>query len=224
MFFLPQPWAWDQRRGSELPDEFFNYLADPELNGPTLGGQIHWSAMIEPVVTTTVGLFTGFWLISVLPRDTVLFGELVILAMLYLLGRLAVKYYLWYRELVFITTKRVISVTGIFNRNVAMMPLSKLTDMNYTRTPVGLLLGYGSFRFETAGQNQALELLGRIPDPDDSYRYVQNLLFSRGTTDVVLVDVKTEKKVNVNWRGRIFPSGRGHSLEPSDEDDWYEEK
>jgi hypothetical protein len=125
---------------------------------------------------------------------------------------------------VFITTKRVITVSGIITRRVNMMPLSKMTDMNYTRTPMGLILGYGSFRLESAGQNQAIELLGRIPDPDDSYRYVQNLLFGRGTTDVILVDVKTDKKVNVNWRGRIFPSARGGgaSLEPADDEEWYD--
>lgn len=225
MFFLPQPWHWDRRKGSELPDEFLRYLSDPELNGPTLGGQVHWSTMIEPVFTSATGLFVCFWLISVLPSNMVIIGDILVLVILYLVGRLALKYYLWYRELVFITTKRVISVTGIFNRNVAMMPLSKLTDMNYTRTPTSLLLGYGSFRFETAGQNQALELLGRIPDPDASYRYVQNLLFGRGTTDVILVDVKTDKKVNVNWRGRLFPGQRGGAtLESTDEDEWYQDK
>lgn len=224
MFFLPQPWVWDKRQGRDLPSEFLRYLSDPELNNPALGGQIHWSVMLEPFTTTVLGLFGCFWLINVLPPELALVGQLTILAILYLLGRLALKYYLWYRELVFITTKRVITVSGIITRRVNMMPLSKLTDMNYTRTPMGLILGYGSFRFESAGQNQAIELLGRIPDPDDSYRYVQNLLFGRGTTDVILVDVKTDKKVNVNWRGRIFPSGRngGASLEPADDEEWYD--
>lgn len=281
MFFLPQPWAWDRRTGSELPDEFLRFLSDPELNGPALGGQIHWSVMLQPVLTAAAGLFICFLTISELPdlsplatlliallaaqlvyrlsrwwrRNTSLvtralavltgilafifsflvlttgpegfrFFDVVVIIVIYLIGDLAFNYYLWYRELVFITTKRVITVTGIINRNVAMMPLSKLTDMNYTRTPAGLLLGYGSFRFETAGQNQALELLGRIPDPDASYRYVQNLLFGRGTTDVVLVDVKTEKKVNVNWRGRLFPTGRsgGATLEPAEDDEWYDSR
>jgi len=118
----------------------------------------------------------------------------------------------------------LIAVTGVFVRNVAMLPLAKLTDMNYKRSVIGMLLGYGSFRLETAGQNQAVEMLGRIPDPDASYRHLQNLIFGRGTTDVILVDVKTAKKVNVNWRGRIFPGsgGRGASLEPADEDEWYD--
>lgn len=206
--------------GRDLPPEFLRYLSDPELDFPTLGGQVHWSVMIEPVLTTAGGLFLCFWLISAMPSDVVLFGELLVLVILYLLGRLALKYYLWYRELVFITRKRVITVTGIFNRNVAMMPLGKLTDMNYRRTPIGLLLGYGSFRFESAGQTQAVELLSRVPDPDASYRYLQNLLFGRGSTDVILIDVKTQKPINVNWEGRIIDKGDEQMIEQDKDRDW----
>ncbi len=224
MHLLPHPWAWDKRNGRDLPKEFLRYLSDPELDFPAVGGQVHWSVMIQPILTTAGGLFVCFWLISLLPPDVPLVGELLVLVILYLIGRLAVKYFLWYRELVFITRKRVITVTGIVNRYVAMMPLAKLTDMGYMRTPMGMLLGYGSFRFESAGQNQALEKLDRIPDPDASYRFIQNLLFGRGTTDVILVDVKTEKKVNVNWRGRLFQSGQGARLESSDDEEWYDKK
>lgn len=221
MYFLPQPWAWDVRPARELPDEIVRYLSDPELQRLALGGQVHWSVMIEPVLTTSGGLFLCFWAISYLPSNVVLLGELLVLVILYLVGRLALKYYLWYRELVFITSKRVISVTGIINRNVAMLPLAKLTDMNYIRTPVGLLLGYGSFRLETAGQIQAIGLLGRIPDPDASYRHLQNLIFGRGTTDVILLDVKTDKPINVNWEGQVVDKGDEQVIEQVKDDDWY---
>jgi len=221
---LPQMWPWEVRKGSELPGEFLRYLSDPEMNADALGGQIHWSSMLEPVLTTAGGLFLCFLMISQLPGDLAGAGSILVLVMLVLIGRLAYMYWEWNRNLIFFTNKRVIAVTGVFVRNVAMLPLGKLTDMNYKRSVVGMLLGYGSFRLETAGQNQAVELLRRIPDPDGSYRHLQNLLFGRGSTDVILIDVKTQKKVNVNWRGRIFPGtgGRGASLEPADEDEWYE--
>ncbi len=223
---LPQMWPWEVRKGSQLPDEFLRYLSDPEMNADALGGQIHWSSMLEPVLTTAGGLFLCFLLISQMPVELAGAGSILILVMLFLIGRLAFRYWQWNRDLVFITTKRVITVTGVFTRNVAMLPLGKLTDMNYKRTILGMILKYGSFRLETAGQSQAVEMLGRIPNPDASYRHLQNLLFGRGTTDVILVDVKTEKKVNVNWRGRLFPGtgGRGASLEPADDDEWYEKK
>lgn len=209
MFPLPQPWPWTERKGRDLPDEFMKYLSDPELNGTALGGQEHWSIMLEPVVTTGIGLFVSLLVLTQLPADLAGLGSIVILVILFLLGRLAWRYFEWTRNLIFITGKRVITVTGIFTRNVAMLPLGKLTDMNYIRTPLGYILGYGSFRMETAGQNQAVEMLQHVPYPDDSYRYVQNLIFGRGTTDVILLDVKTEKPVNVRWtdRFRRTPTG-----------------
>jgi len=203
VFPLPQAWPWTERKGRDLPDEFMRYLSDPELNGTALGGQVHWSSMLEPVLTTAVGLFVCLLLLTKLPNDLAGLGSLLILAILVLLARLGWRYWEWNRNLIFITAKRVITVTGIFTRSVAMMPLGKLTDMEYKRTPMAYILGYGQFRMETAGQNQAVEMLRRIPDPDDSYRYVQNLIFGRGTTDVILLDVKTEKPVNVRWMDKL---------------------
>lgn len=228
MFPLPQAWPWKVRKCQELPHEFMRYLSDPELNGEALGGQVHWSTMFEPMVTTVLGLFVCLFVATQAP-DLPGLGGIVVLGMLFLLLRLAWHWYEWTRNLIFITGKRVITVTGIFTRNVAMLPLSKLTDMNYIRTPLGYMLGYGSFRMETAGQNQAVEMLRHVPDSDDSYRYVQNLIFGRGTTDVILLDVKTDKPVTVRqdrpfkvrFRGRSRPNAAGHDFETDDHDDWY---
>ncbi|MBL8932723.1 MAG: PH domain-containing protein [Kineosporiaceae bacterium] len=221
---LPQAWPWEIRKGRELPSEFMRYLSDPELNGDALGGQVHWSVMVEPVLTTAGGLFLCFLMLTQMSGSLAGIGVIVLLAVLFLLGRLGYRYWEWTRNLIFITGKRVITVTGIFTRNVAMLPLGKLTDMNYKRTPVGYLLGYGQFRMETAGQNQAVEMLKHIPDPDASYRHVQNLLFGRGTTDVILLDVKTDKPVNVNWKGRFRKTATGGDLEQDGGkvDKWYE--
>ncbi len=216
---LPQVWPWTIRKGSELPQEFVKYLSDPELAGDTLGGQVHWSAMARPVGITAGGLFLCMWVLSAGGGQLPGLGGIAALAMLGLVGWLAFRYWEWSRNLIFITGKRVITVTGIFTRNVAMLPLGKLTDMNYTRSPMGYLLGYGSFRMETAGQNQAIEMLRRIPDPDASYRHVQNLLFGRGTTDVILLDVKTQKPINVNWEGQIEHTTHGDRIRQRDDDE-----
>jgi len=200
---MTQAWPWTVRKGRDLPPEFMRYLSDPELNGDALGGQVHWSVMIEPVLTTGAGLFLCFLALTQLPADLAGLGSIVILVTLFLLGRLGWMYLEWTRNLIFFTAKRVITVTGILTRSVAMLPLGKLTDMEYKRTPMAYILGYGQFRMETAGQNQAVEMLRRIPKPNDSYRYVQNLVFGRGTTDVILLDVKTEKPVNVRWTDKL---------------------
>ena len=53
-----------------------------------------------------------------------------------------------------------------------MMPLAKVTDMSYNRSPLGRLLGYGTFVMESAGQDQALHRVEWVPDPDQTYRAI----------------------------------------------------
>jgi uncharacterized membrane protein YdbT with pleckstrin-like domain len=60
-------------------------------------------------------------------------------------------------------------VSGIFARNVAMMPLSRVTDMKYVQTFSGRLLGYGNFEIESAGQDQALRSVKNLPNPNELY-------------------------------------------------------
>jgi hypothetical protein len=58
-----------------------------------------------------------------------------------------------------------------------MMPLIKVTDMSYSRPPVGRLLGYGEIVIESAGHDQALRRIRHLPRPDALYLEVCELLF-----------------------------------------------
>jgi hypothetical protein len=60
-------------------------------------------------------------------------------------------------------------VSGIFTRNVAMMPLLRVTDMKYVQSPLGRLLSYGNFELESAGQDQALRNIKNLPNPNELY-------------------------------------------------------
>jgi hypothetical protein len=83
-----------------------------------------------------------------------------------------------HRELFIATDKRVMLVHGLWTRKVAMMPLAKVTDMRYDRTPVGSFFGYGTFIMESAGQVQALSKISYVPKPDTMYRAINTVLFS----------------------------------------------
>jgi uncharacterized membrane protein YdbT with pleckstrin-like domain len=85
----------------------------------------------------------------------------------------------WYTEEFVITDRRVLLITGMIGRRVAIMPLSKVTDLTYERSIAGRLLGYGVFVVESAGQNQALSRIDYLPTPDKLYQDVSTLLFSR---------------------------------------------
>ncbi len=62
----------------------------------------------------------------------------------------------WYIEQFVVTDKRILLITGLLYRKLAVMPLAKVTDLTYERSPLGRILGYGTFIMESAGQDQAL--------------------------------------------------------------------
>jgi len=67
--------------------------------------------------------------------------------------------------------------SGVLTRKVAMMPLGKVTDMSFQRTPAGRLLGFGEFIIESAGQDQALRTVDHIPYPEQLYLEVCEMLW-----------------------------------------------
>jgi membrane protein YdbS with pleckstrin-like domain len=78
----------------------------------------------------------------------------------------------WYYDRFILTNKRVMVVSGIIARKVAMLPLARVTDMKYTQSPLGRILGYGTFEIESAGQDQALRKVANLPNPTDLYLQV----------------------------------------------------
>ncbi|WP_277211821.1 PH domain-containing protein [Isoptericola croceus] len=145
------------------------YVLDHER--VVFASRLHWAALLEPVLTTVGAAivlallhqatgFGGFWLLWLLPA-----------------GRLFVRWAEWYFQWFVATDKRLLLTHGFVIRKVAMMPMMKVTDMSYTRTPMGQLLGYGRFVMESAGQDQALSRVDYVPDPDATYRRLTDTIF-----------------------------------------------
>jgi hypothetical protein len=78
----------------------------------------------------------------------------------------------WWKARIVVTDRRIYEVTGIFNRNVASMPLWKVTDMTYRRTIWGYLFRYGAMALESAGHDQALGHINYLRHPDHFYKTV----------------------------------------------------
>ncbi|SFN08816.1 MULTISPECIES: PH domain-containing protein [Actinomadura] len=87
----------------------------------------------------------------------------------------------WSVEFFLVTEHRVMVINGVLNRNVAMMPLAKVTDIALNRSVIGQLLGYGEFVMESAGQKQALRNVDHMPYPEQLYLEVSSVIF--GTID-----------------------------------------
>lgn len=147
----------------------------------------HWAALVRPGVRGVPVLLLGVWLLAIDPdnRFTLLLGLVVALGALGYLG-LAVGEW-WIRHFL-VTKRRVLLTSGVIVRKVAVMPLRRITDLTYQETLVGQVLGYGGFRFESAGQDQALSQITYLPDAKTIYDEISQLLFptdggSRGGDD-----------------------------------------
>ncbi|GAA4052796.1 PH domain-containing protein [Nonomuraea sp. NPDC050663] len=96
---------------------------------------------------------------------------------LLLLIRFVWKVAEWSVDYFVVTSKRILLTTGLITRKVAMMPLTKVTDMSFQRSLMGRMLGYGEFILESAGQDQALSTVEYIPYPETLYLEVCAMLF-----------------------------------------------
>lgn len=159
-----------------------------------LGGQIHQAVMYRPILTTLGGVVLFFLLIPRVPVDATFVGDALVLGLIALLGWLAWKWIEWSRSLFFFTAYRIIYVHGIVTRTIAMLPMGKVTDLKYDRTPAGQILDYGNFIIESAGQEQALRELNYVPEPDETYKQIVDWLFGKGTTNVNIIDVNMTKQ------------------------------
>lgn len=129
----------------------------------------HWISIAEPVLTCLLAFAIVVWINSAgNSAGADLFWWLWFAVVL----RTAWCLIEWRRTWFIITDQRLLKITGIIVRRVAMMPLKKVTDVNYDRTIPGQILRYGRFRFETPGQDQAFERIEPLPHPNEMYRAV----------------------------------------------------
>jgi membrane protein YdbS with pleckstrin-like domain len=137
----------------------------------------HWAVLIEPTLKFLPVFLIGGWLLLLDPDNRVSSSAgLVVLA-----GALA--YYAlrvgeWWMRHFIVSTRRVLLTSGVIVRTVTLLPLRRITDLTWKETLLGQVLGYGTFRFESAGQQQALSEITFLPGADDLYRRVSGLLFS----------------------------------------------
>lgn len=144
------------------------------LQGERLVLQVreHWIALAEPVATTVAAIALATGLDAVATKTTQAVGQAAWILVLVLMARLAILAFEWYHTWFVATDKRLLLLYGVVTRRVAMMPLAKVTDMSYSRSIPGQLLGYGKFVLESAGQDQALREIPHVAHPDQTYRAI----------------------------------------------------
>jgi len=136
----------------------------------------HWAVLAVDTIQSLGLLVIGIVLLRLAPHSGFL-RTLAVYFIVFVVARWGWIMADWYVEKFIVTDKRVLLLTGIVTRKVAIMPLIKVTDLTYNRSSTGLMLGYGEFVVESAGQDQALSRINFIPQPEKLYMQVSELLF-----------------------------------------------
>ena len=146
------------------------YLLDGELI--VTAAHHHWARIAVPVMSAFAGLVLVLVLDSFIPASLGPLEDLLWWAWLVVVGWAVWELLKWRHDWFVATDKRLILTYGLITQKVGMMPLAKVTDMSYTRSPMGRLLGYGTFVMESAGLDQALRRVRWVDNPDHTYRAI----------------------------------------------------
>jgi membrane protein YdbS with pleckstrin-like domain len=151
------------------------YLLPREVRVATV--RRHPAVLLAPSAQAIGGLLVAAVVSTAFLRNDIVFTGIVWALWAVLLLRLIWKTVNWAVDYFVITSERILLTSGLFTRSVAMMPLSKVTDMSFHRSFVGRMLGYGDFVVESAGQDQALRRIDHIPYPEQLYLVICGRIF-----------------------------------------------
>lgn len=154
---------------------------------PVIATRRHPAVLFRPTLRGLPLLALGGWLLVLDPGNQVssTVGLLVVLGALLYLGLHVGEW--WVRHFL-ITRRRVLLTSGVIIRTVAVMPLRRITDLTWKETFLGQILGYGTFRFESAGQQQGLDEITFLPHADALYKRVSELMFGNDISTTPVSD------------------------------------
>lgn len=145
--------------------------------------------LVAPIMIGVIVTFALGWLSGLLARwDEGGNYPTAILVLLWLgaMGWVGWRVADWHFDRFVLTNKRIMKVDGLVTRNVAMMPLLRVTDMKYVQSPLGRLLKYGTFIIESAGQEQALREVPHLPNPNELYLRVVEEMYEPAAVEARL--------------------------------------
>ncbi|HEY2578458.1 MAG TPA: PH domain-containing protein [Streptosporangiaceae bacterium] len=161
--------------GNSAPTTVNKYLLPHEEQVITV--RKHPAVLVRPISYVVGGLIVAGLLTEFIGRHSGLALLVIWLAWLVVLGYLAIQTLIWAINYFVVTSQRMMLTSGLITRKVAMMPLTKVTDMSFQRNFQGQVLGYGTFILESAGQDQAFRIVDHLPYPEQLYLEVCGLIF-----------------------------------------------
>lgn len=158
----------------------------------------HWMHLVPYVGAGVLATFVMGYLSGVLARyeaDGPM--TLVVGGWLLVLGWVGWQVVDWWFDRFILTNKRVMVVAGVITRNVAMMPLGRVTDMKFEQSPIGRMLDYGTFVLESAGQDQALREIKHLPHPKELYVRICEEMYEPAAVEARISASKAEAEEEV---------------------------
>lgn len=123
----------------------------------------HWFLLLSSILAEIVvilALLVGLGLlIVVFPLAAVLYVLVLIPA-----AKGSYDFLVWWNRQFVITNRRVIQVSGIFNKSVTDSSLEKVTDLKLEQTALGRVFNYGDIEILTASE-LGVNLFRQIADP-----------------------------------------------------------
>ncbi len=157
-------WRFWRRLNEPFPNPDSNPRLEKRLN-PRAGEHVLRVVPKHPIVYFPVAaaLFA-----AVLATGFMFFGTGLIWQILWWISLIAVvvacaRAFLEWRDVFVVTNWRVVRLSGFWTVRVATMPVNRILDMTMTRSPLGRILGYGHFVFESAAQEQGLREIRFVP-------------------------------------------------------------
>ena len=143
--------------------------------------EVHWHLvwLLRPLLIFLAALLVITTFVRLMPAGSAV-ADMLSVSVLFPLGYFSWKLLDWHNERLVVTDRRLLMITGVFSRRVAVMPLRKVTDLTFETPLIGWLFaryGWGTFVFESAGQDQALRRVPFVPRPQLLYHQLSDEIF-----------------------------------------------
>jgi uncharacterized membrane protein YdbT with pleckstrin-like domain len=149
-----------------MPGYIESLLADREKI--ILATRQHWftiaSAIALEIVLILVLLTLTIIAGTAMPQFALLIGAFGVIVILIPAATLTRDLLNWTNKQYIVTSRRVMQISGIFNKNVTDSSLEKVNDVKMTQSAFGRLFGYGDIEILTASE-LGVNLFKRIEDP-----------------------------------------------------------
>ena len=128
----------------------------------------HWivlaRALLIEVITILIIFAVAFATAIALPDYSALITIIGFVILIIPVATMTIDVLAWSNRQFIITNRRVIQLSGVFNKNVTDSNLEKVNDVKMEQTVMGRLFGYGDIEILTASE-LGVNLFERIADP-----------------------------------------------------------